>query len=246
MKQSGYTLIEIMIVTAVVAILAAIAIPSYQNYMKEAEITVLIEDIDAVKKEVIGHGIARNINLCNDPQNMPIPDLSSAVGVDLKVVTQDLHYAKPLAILIKSGDVDIAKNLYQHYKGSSVIGPNPIVTATAVSFTIQLVQAPCKQQTSNNKQPSTHIRHTFQNKPPIRHTFQNKPPTTNNNQCPNGQTAYTIFDSGFHGSKSAYCLDTCKGEVDVVGRCCAKSDMGSTQACRSGSYTESQRHSQIK
>ena len=40
MKQSGITILELMVVLAIVAILASVAVPSYQNYTNAILLTI--------------------------------------------------------------------------------------------------------------------------------------------------------------------------------------------------------------
>lgn len=54
-QQTGFTLIELMIVVAIIAILAGIAIPSYQDYVTRAKITQAVSGLSEMRVKMERH-----------------------------------------------------------------------------------------------------------------------------------------------------------------------------------------------
>jgi type IV pilus assembly protein PilA len=50
--QAGFTLIELMIVVAIIGILAAVALPAYQDYTAKSKWAVNIAELDGIKQAI--------------------------------------------------------------------------------------------------------------------------------------------------------------------------------------------------
>ena len=52
--QQGFTLIELMIVVAIIGILAAVALPAYQDYTAKSKWAVNLAELDGIKQAIKG------------------------------------------------------------------------------------------------------------------------------------------------------------------------------------------------
>ena len=70
-RRGGFTLVEIMIVVAIIALLAAIAVPNFLRARKRSQATRILEDLRIIDSATDQYAIENNKTSASTPRPSP-------------------------------------------------------------------------------------------------------------------------------------------------------------------------------
>ena len=115
--QKGFTLIELMIVVAIIGILAAVAIPAYQDYTSRAQVSEGVELLAGLKVDIVDYY----------GQNGKFPTLTELETFAGPKVTKGKYVASITG--------DIGGTYIATFKGAGSVGANIVEKTTQLVYT---------------------------------------------------------------------------------------------------------------
>ena len=116
--QKGFTLIELMIVVAIIGILAAVAIPAYQDYTKKAKFSEIIQ---------ASAGLKAAVEVCANDLNTLTGCTGGAEGISADVAAHTAKYVKSTATL--NGVITVTPKALDGILVTDTYQLNPVFTA---------------------------------------------------------------------------------------------------------------------
>ncbi|MEY8674128.1 prepilin-type N-terminal cleavage/methylation domain-containing protein [Francisella philomiragia] len=152
--QKGFSLVELMVVIAIIAILAAVAIPMYSNYTTRAKIGTALASIGGLKAQVaenLANGVDGNLNLTYVGESKSGMVYGTGVNTDGDITltfTSPVSGSVVLAPNNNGGSVTwncISNSTVLGSSGSAVNANSPAISGTAVQAAIgqALLPSPC-------------------------------------------------------------------------------------------------------
>ncbi|MBE4593540.1 prepilin-type N-terminal cleavage/methylation domain-containing protein [Vibrio navarrensis] len=141
-KQQGFTLIELMIVVAIIGILAAFAVPAYQNYTNKTHASEMLNAASAMKAGVGVCLLSGGTDCSAGKPNVPSAQIFDKGADDKFAITSDIKVTSPATSSAAAtitgkvtATVDATKGKAGLSKGGTVT-LTPTLTSSGVTWAV--------------------------------------------------------------------------------------------------------------
>ena len=139
MKQQGFTLIELMIVTAIIGILASIAVPAYQGYVARSQFTEVLSLFGGYKNDL--HEFYSNGGDCAGAQQQINPNTIDSHYVDQVTITP---IGQDCAVIFQFKSSDVAGALQGKHVSFLMKGSDYVWECESTDISQRYLPATCQ------------------------------------------------------------------------------------------------------